>query len=77
MTFSRVAECHTKESDVSETTLTSVERLSKQSDEHLDKPYKNIYRDSDAAFEEILSVVQISMLAVPTSRGSFVAKFRE
>ncbi|XP_029710527.2 TATA element modulatory factor [Aedes albopictus] len=70
MTFSEVSVCDTEESNDSETTLTSVEKLSKQSDEHLDKSYENVeiqtqISDSTHSFEEIPSASQIPMLAEP------------
>lgn len=70
MTFSEVSVCDTEESNDSETTLTSVEKLSKQSDEHLDKSYENVeiqtqISDSTHSFEEIPSAAQIPMLTEP------------
>ncbi|XP_062538953.1 TATA element modulatory factor [Armigeres subalbatus] len=70
MAFSEVSVCDTEESNDSETTLTSIEKLSKQSDEHLDKSYENVeiqtqISDSTHSFEEISVAAQIPMLTEP------------
>ncbi|XP_065083861.1 TATA element modulatory factor-like [Ochlerotatus camptorhynchus] len=70
MTFSEVSGCETEESNDSETTLTSIEKLSRQSDEHLDKSYENVeiqtqISDSTHSFEEIPAAAQVPLLAEP------------
>ncbi|XP_021706741.1 TATA element modulatory factor [Aedes aegypti] len=70
MTFSEVSVCDTEESNDSETTLTSIEKLSKQSDEHLDKSYENVeiqtqISDSTHSFEEIPVPTQVPMATEP------------
>ncbi|XP_055602697.1 TATA element modulatory factor [Uranotaenia lowii] len=66
MTFSEVSVCDTEESNDSETTVTSVEKMYKQPDPSLEKSYENVeiqtqISDSTHSFEEI-QAGQISIM---------------